>query len=205
MHRLGQSTKWVIGALLCAGIILSCVAVVRLGVQPGLPDPSTADREGLLRWLVESDLSTESPQVCERLISRLAVELDHGVDWTTVNSHLDEDQRRRLAANCDVLLKQWFHQQAERYHTRSDTDKAGFLDAMIDRVGSWNISALFASSATSDEASDATGWQSMVQLARRVQTWITSAPVEERDKLEDFATAIQWRVASRRLNQPMPN
>src|SRR2546423_12898775 len=70
-----------------------------------LPDPETADRRGLFRWLVQCDLREEPSDVQRVIMRRVEEELLAGIDFREVASMIDDSQREQLLANADLLAQ----------------------------------------------------------------------------------------------------
>ena len=98
-----------------------------------LPDPATADRDGLMRWMVLRDLSLEAPEVRATMVARLQEELRGGIDLASVERRVEDPERRdRFWQNVDVLLEDWFTHQTKHFVQQETEDRAQHLDSLID-------------------------------------------------------------------------
>ncbi len=73
-----------------------------------LPDPTKANREELLRWLISKDLSRETPATQLALAERLEAEFGAGVDWAAFQAKIDAPQRKQLCRNIPCVLRPGF-------------------------------------------------------------------------------------------------
>ena len=118
----------VLGLLATASLVAVAAYIQRL------PDPNTADRRGLFRWLVECDLKDEPLDVQLSLMRRTEQELAAGIDFRDVMSMLDCDQRRRLVDNADQLARCWFQQAAGVYFAAPEGQRTAVLGQQLDAV-----------------------------------------------------------------------
>src|SRR5712691_4738328 len=118
------------GILIVALLALSATAslvVAMAALIQRLPDPNTADRRGLFRWLVECDLKQESPDLQFTILRRVERELVAGVDFRDVMTVLKPGQRRLLLQNADLLARCWFRQAADNYFAAPEGQRAAIL------------------------------------------------------------------------------
>lgn len=132
-------------------ILLATVALLAVGVAvsivllyPGLPDPETADREGLVRWLVTRDLRLEPMATRHALARRFEEEFcktsdtKESPDWESLAQCLNRSQRQQFWDNLAVVLEPWFLEKSDRYHELAETQRAPFLDHLIDMLAVLN-------------------------------------------------------------------
>lgn len=123
-------------ALLLAGASIAGAAAW-LVLPGGPPDPRTADRDGLLRWIVTRDLSRESPETRRVLAVRLDEEFAGGIDWEATSQRLDDSQKERLWDNVRVLIQPWLAAKVDGYFVRPEAERETYVDEVIDRLQTW--------------------------------------------------------------------
>ncbi len=100
-----------------------------------LADPQTADREGLVRWLVVRDLARESYENQQVLAYRLDEEFfTADFDWNEVSGQLSAPQQRQLIENLVVLFVPWCRDKAAHFATQTPEGRETFLDETLDRL-----------------------------------------------------------------------
>ena len=84
--------------LLIAGAVVAMLSVAAgagfLMVYPPLPDPSVATRQELFRWMVLRDLSGESPEIRQKILSRVDTEFEDGGDLGSMIESMEDSRRR---------------------------------------------------------------------------------------------------------------
>jgi hypothetical protein len=208
--------RW-IGALVGLAATASLAVAVVAYIQR-LPDPNTADRRGLFRWLVDCDLGQESLDIQLTLLRRVERELAGGVDFRDVLPMLEPAQRQRLQANADLLARCWFAQAADTYFAAPESERSTVLGQQLDHVRRLGIveqlSALdqwsqqhppsegnrpaaksIATESSPKESTGANHWlATMTAQAARVQRWIDEAtPVVQR-RLSQYFAALRTRM-----------
>lgn len=106
------------GLIVGLAVAVVGIAGVAIGVAAylkRLPDPQTADRRGLFRWLVECDLRQQPVETKLVILQRMEGELLKGIDFREIASMLNDQQRRKLLENADLLANLWFRRQSDRY------------------------------------------------------------------------------------------
>src|SRR5438552_2898791 len=99
-----------------------------------LPDPETADRRGLFRWLIERDLREEPRDLQLAIMGRVEKELLAGVDFREVAAMLNDSQRKLLLENADLLARAWFAREADRYHAEPELNRPQLLGRQIEQI-----------------------------------------------------------------------
>lgn len=177
-----------------SGAVILCLLLVGGAVTAGLawyllvvrlPDPRTANRAGLGRWLVLRDLSAEPRDVQLALVDRLQGELmagfagDGGVP-------LSPAYRRQLAENAEFLQHVWFEHRSQQYAKCGPDEQMPFLERQIDAIASWSALPI----STDDDAagSDAAPGDPAVQFFTKLEGWIDEAAGETRTQM---ITAVQ--------------
>jgi hypothetical protein len=166
------------------------LAIAVVAYLKRLPDPETADRRGVFRWLVESDLRAEPAETQWGVMRRVEGELLKGIDFREIASKLNDAQRRKLFENADFLAGLWFRGQADRYFGASTTDRPNVLGdqvAQIHRLGIMDqLSAL-------ENASLANG-AAATTAATRIDRWLADAGPHERPRLAQYFAALRDRI-----------
>jgi hypothetical protein len=167
-----------------------------------MPNPATADLNGLLRWLVTRDLSREPIAVQEQLLARLEDQLRKGLELGEAREQLTDVQRSQLLANADVLGRLWFYQQVDRYFASSDADRPSFLNAQIDEIQRSGVVQALAALIDTDEpsASSEQPTQSLwVRLNERTDRWTAPLAPQHKARAERFVAAVQGNLLIRTL------
>jgi hypothetical protein len=180
-----------------------------------LPDPETADRRGLFRWLVERDLRDEPRDLQLAIMRRVEKELLAGVDFREVAAMLNDSQRKLLLENADLLARAWFHREAELYLAAPEPTRPLVLGRQIEQIQRLGImdqlSALENWSAEHGSGVGAQGSEkpaapgaathattnSLATIAtqiKRVERWLVEAEPPERPRLAQFFTALRDRL-----------
>ncbi len=127
--------RGILVGLVLAGAGLATLAAAVAALIQRLPDPETADRRGLIRWLIERDLREQPWDLRLRLVKRVEQELLAGVDLREVATMLDADQcRRQLIENGDELARVWFVREANHYAAVSEDQQPSLLGEQLDHV-----------------------------------------------------------------------
>ena len=180
-HR-GILAAAVLGALGVA------VLVVALRVWATyVPDPETASREGLMRWLVLRDLSMEPPETQLAVLERVEQELEHETSVTDTGDTLTPSQRRQLLENVGFLKRFWFQQRLEEYARCSESLRREFVQQQVDKLAAWSrVDAWLASAhadkgaSSPDEEGDVLDGSTAPSLISQVETWIEGTPEPQR-------------------------
>lgn len=193
------------GILLAMGVLALATVSVAATVQLlyfQLPEPEIADGPGLIRWMVSRDLNQETPDLRRRLLTRIKQILDDvlAASDKPIDEQFDPEYRPQFWSNVDVLMQEWFYQQAELYAATPISERPAMLDESLSearllsgfqpaRPAPANDVAVSTSHAT-DPMSSA------VQLMKKMNTWLQQAPQGREPMLRDFATAINKRIAA---------
>jgi hypothetical protein len=179
-----------------------------------LPDPETADRRGLFRWLVERDLREEPRDVQLVIMGRVERELLAGIDFREVAAKLNDSQRQRLLENADLLARCWFRRAAERYLAEPEPNRQKVLGRQIEKIQrlgimnqlsaleNWSavqgpgVGGLGSRTVAGDPGARATltPLASLATQINRVQHWLAEAPPGERPRLAEYFTALRDRL-----------
>ncbi|MEX2138487.1 MAG: hypothetical protein WD894_04455 [Pirellulales bacterium] len=183
--------------LLLGALVLSMCAGGAFLYATRMPDPATADLRGLLRWLVTRDLSRESTEVQEQLLTRLELELRNGLDVDGARDQLSEIQQAQLLENADFLGRLWFLKQVDRYFAQIDAQRLRFLDQLIDEVHQSGIAkTLSALMAQEGHAAPGNMWAG---LRERIQQWTIRLEPQRKAQAEQFVAAVHGSLLLRTL------
>jgi len=179
--------------VLVAGATAAGLAMVVIGFcSPRLPDPATADREGLLRWLVTQDLSQEPLDTRLTLARRLEQEFGAKIDWAAVGKRLDGSQKDRLWENVALLLEPWFADKVDGYFRLPESRRTAYVDLTVELIDNWKgAAALAADPSAGDPCVKRPGLLEL--LAERIGRWMQSVTPQRRDEARQFLLAVQTR------------
>ncbi len=168
---------------------------------PGLPDPATADRDGLLRWLVSKDLDQEPYETRQTLARRLEKEFGGEIDWAGVGAASTNEQRQRLWNNVLVLLEPWFADKVDGYFQLPEAKRPAFVDQTLQRIEDWKGATVLSPGGPAVPAGEQQPGL-MELVVRRIGQWTESATPERREQVREFMLAIQVRWLRRALLGP---
>lgn len=167
--------------LLCLVLAALAIAVSGYALFVRLPDPATASRAGLVRWLVQRDLSREPESRRVVLVDRLTDEVRSVGDWSGPLD-LTPRQRTRLSDNLAVLKKTWFLSRVTRLFEIPKADRNGFLDEQIAVVYAWgSVDALLVR--TEDGQTQPGDSDAGVDLMYQIDMWLAEASGPTREKM----------------------
>ena len=204
-------------SLLAGVLVVGALAVAATAYLTRLPSPEQADRAGLVRWLVVTDLRSEPHELQFRLLNRVEQELAAGIDLHGGLAQLSPDQRQRLAANVDRLGECWFLRAADAYLAAPESGRLALLDQQAERIRQLGIfeqleliergaAANNPSAATSpNAAATAPGekpaaaraidyFAALTHNVERVERWIGEAPAAQRQPLQTYFDALRSRM-----------
>jgi hypothetical protein len=193
------------------GLVIVGIVVAMLSVAAGagfymvfvpLPDPATATRHDLLRWLVLRDLDKESPEIRQKIVSRLDTEFETVGDLGSSIAKLEESRRKMLWHNFTVLLQPWLAGKVEEYSRLPSAQRIGYLDHFLDRADEWNKIATACQSGNSGQAGHSSQKEksSLTRLVMdQIQQSSEHAEPDQRQKITEFTAAVQARWLWRQL------
>jgi hypothetical protein len=207
--------------LFLAGAALASLATAAVVMIQRLPDPETADRRGLIRWLIERDLREQPWDLRLRLVSRVEQELLAGVDLREVAALLNADQCRRLVKNGDELARVWFVREADHYAAARQDQRPSLLDQQLKHVQRLGImdqlaaverwaaarthqQASLAATALAKPTSQPSATGSFAANTERIERWVSETVPAERAKLQEFFTAIRTRMVLETFRSWLP-
>ena len=186
--------------LLVVGVAVSTFVLIWLSPRlflKRLPDPESADRDALLRWIVTRDLANEPLGTRQTLARRLEGEFRTGIDWGAIGAGLDRSQREQLWENVLVLMEPWYMDKVDGYFELAAAERPAYVDTIIDRIDDWGG----VESVCRQDPPDEPGATSALLggLLERIEVWQRQADGKRRDQIRQFQTALQARWLSRKL------
>ena len=103
----------------------------------GPPDPTTASREAILRWLVLSDITHQPVATQLALVDRLEGELQKGLDVPPADT-LGEKRLEVFSRNVTALKRLWFIERVKQYHSLPGQERKHFMDERVATVLAWS-------------------------------------------------------------------
>jgi hypothetical protein len=172
------------GLILLVLVGAACLAVAALAAWyqlfMRLPDPNTANRAGLVQWLVLRDLSTEPQEVQLALVDRLQAELKAGWQATSGEKSLGPAFRARLHKNAAHLQELWFKSRAAKYAGLAADEQMCFLSEQIETVARWSAVELPLDDPGSRPAEPG---DSATRFFVQIEDWIETAKGDEREQM----------------------
>jgi hypothetical protein len=164
-----------------------------------LPEPASADRSGLLRWLVLRDLEREPPEVCRALARRFEQEFAGGVNLGATKDRLNPAQQERVWNNVIQLLKAWFADRVDRYAQASAAERTAVVDATIDTISVWKgIGDLRADANPTAGPSEPKGLLPL--FLERLDEWKRDLEPQRQQQMTQFVQALEARWIQRKLS-----
>ena len=127
--------------VIAMAVIVSVAAVAlvaRSWAFPSVPDPESASREAILRWLVQGNVADQPEETQLAFVDRLEREMSAGLDVSPASELLSENQREQLERNISTLKRVWFVSQVESYAQTDADERNAFMDQRIDTVVTWS-------------------------------------------------------------------
>ncbi len=195
------------GLLIVVAMIVMLSVAVGAGlmvVYPRLPDPSVATRQDLLRWLVLRDLSKESAEIRQKILSRLDTEFETFDDLDTTIESLEPSHRQMLWHNITVLSEPWLLGKVEQYSQLPVSQRTDYLDHFLDRAELWNkVGAAClknnADGANGAEAAAKGGSSASQLLMEQMKQCSAHAAPDKRHQIGAFMAAVEARWLWRQL------
>ena len=186
-----------------AAVVTACLGVIALLLTLywlaaiRLPDPASADRNGLIRWMVLSDLDTQPEKIRSALLTRLQDEIAGNLDPSVLESQLDDRFRTRLWKNIQVLIETWLSTQLDKYLATPSDNRPEFLDQTIAEAEKWQDLIKLRAMEASD--SSAPGTAMLILFGEVVNRWKGRVSPKRQEEIEEFDTALRWRWFLRAL------
>lgn len=187
-------------------IILLLTVIAICAISSGLafwstPDPQTASRDSLLRWLATSDISRESAETRAALIDRLEKEMRDG-QLVVTQGQIGRRTAAKLAANVATLKRQWFVRRVNQYHRLVSEERRDFLNARIQTVRAW--SKIDASLERAADGEDAPSAGDAAAFFDDIAQWIgQEQDPKQRQRMEQavFDGLMQWLATDNLADQ----
>jgi len=177
--------------LALAAVTTASIAVAVAAYIQRLPDPETADRQGLFRWLVQTHLRDESQDIQTRLLNRVEQELANGIDLTQCLSQIDSVQSARLLENVDRLAECWFFREADRFYAEPESGRLTLLQHQAQRVRQLGILEQIAALEGHGGDTAAAKLAAVADNARRLDRWLTDVAPQQRERLNEYFSALR--------------
>lgn len=163
-----------------------------------LPDPATADRSGLIRWIVARDLSQEDPAIRLTLARRFEREFQGEVNLDAAKTRLNPQQQERVWNNVVQLLATWLLDKVDGYGQLPKGEQTAYLDATIDTVRQWKSLGSLRTDAADEPSSD--GKLGLLpQLMQRIDEVQQASGGERQQQVRQFVRSLQMRWLQRSL------
>ncbi len=178
----------------CTVGLAAAVAVVAAGIyyhSTRLPHPATADRDGLLRWIVLRDLSQEVPPTQRISAQRFEQEFGGGGDLAKAKQRLSLERQERVWNNVVLLLQAWFEQKVERYSELSEGDRTAYVDATLATIRAWKGLGSLQSSGQGENAGKTVN--PLTTLLDRLPQWKDQWEPQRREQTDRFIAALKLR------------
>ena len=186
-----RNHRGIVTILLGAALLATAATVVFLR---RLPDPTVANRDQLLQWLVTRDLGRESDKTRAVLARRLDEEFRKGIDWKATAERLSSNQEKQVWENVPLLLAPWLEQKTERYFALAEGNRSQFVDKVIDSFQVWRGVELMR-----PKGEESTRGGLMKMLLEQAEQCKASANPAQREQTEQFLSALQTRWVMRTL------
>jgi hypothetical protein len=166
------------------------VSVIRM------PDPESADSRGLMRWLVQRDLSRQPDKVQRTIVDRLLVALPSTDEWTD-DVQLNDGQKSLLSQNSQLLKHVWFVSRVERFFQLPPEQHDPYLDEQIDTVARLSIVSDELTKMVDQQTSQNVPDEGM-SLMRDMDGWIAEASGSERERMLQAVSSgvVRWLMIS---------
>ncbi len=178
--------------LLAVGLV-SMVAAWQAGLLWRFPEIQTADRAGVLQWLVSRDLHEETQDLRQQLLSRIEVVFDGEIQLDGV-SQLDERQRSRLNQNISLLKEIWFHEKVDRFYQCAKDARGVYLDSQIATLLRWAAIDAAISGVPDAAGSPARIEEYLTAFLDAIDGWIARTRPSGQQRIRDVVNAglIRW-------------
>jgi hypothetical protein len=201
MRRL-KSLVTLLSLLATVGISLAAAVQVARQELPSEPAPAALD---LRAWMVERDLSLESPETRAQLARRFERELEGDARRLAELGDLDSQQQQLLRENVVQLLEPLFVEKVNEYFRLPDERRQEWLDREIDRV--LRLTDRQRPGAIQSPNFSSASVVGIGLFQQQVEQWAQRADPEMQAKMREFSAALQNRWFAReteRLMQESP-
>lgn len=171
-------------------LAVSATAATKIYSAYRLPDPATADIDGLLRWLVTVDLAEHPEDIHRTLARRLEEEFNDSMDYDKLKSQLNDEYRTQLWSNIQILLRSWFFEKMNCYYAASPSEQTKIIDQLLDQTEAWQWVIELAPTGKFNTEKPATY---LVFFMHEIEQWKQTGSHKKAERLSQFVTAIQTR------------
>ncbi len=182
-----------------AAVLTACLGAISLLAagfwlsELRLPNPATADREGLVRWLVMRDLGDEPLETRSTLLRRLQEEVQTDFDPAALRTRLDARYHQRIWSNTLVLLETWYSEKVDSYISASAPQRPASLDQTIAEIKQWKDLAALRPGTDSSETSRPSELALLELFAQQVTEWKATASPQREREISEFDAALRGR------------
>ncbi len=193
-----------------AAVGLSAVSVA-VGMQVHawlyrLPEVATADREGLVRWLVIADLDERDEATCRALVDRCEVVFADEGKLPADTEALNDDELARVKRNVERLKEVWFHARVDDYLALPTDERAALMDRQIGNI--FRCAELDrrlddgGEDAGGDSNDDAGGY--VAAFFDSLSAWQAAAAPAKQERIDEVVRAglIRWLATHDLAQQP---
>jgi hypothetical protein len=181
-------------------VAISLTAAVQVARQP-LPDEPAPPPLDFRAWMIDRDLSSETPQTRAQLARRFDRELRDDANFLSELRNLKPEQERLVRENVGQLLEPLFIEKVREYFRLPEEERESWLDREIDRL-------LRLTNAQRPGLTDSPRFStaSVVGLGlfqQHVEEWAQRAEPETAAKMREFSAALQNRWFARETERLM--
>ncbi len=182
-----------------ATLVVAASVTAVIAFYPGrLPNPASADRTGLLRWLVTRDLTQEPPETRQVLARRIEEEFGQGVDWAAVGKRLNDAQKEQVWSNVLVLLEPWLGDKVDGYSRLPESERPRYVDRTLELMETWKGAVALRSQGNPPGSHEKS--QGLLQVfLGRIEQWAKAADPPRRKQIDKFLLDVQIRWLERNL------
>ena len=179
---------------------ITATAATQLYMAYRLPDPETADLDGLFRWLVTVDLKDYPPETHQILIRRLEEELNSSkIDLSGDDGQLTDEYREQLWSNIELLMRPWFFGKMEQYYAAEPSEKIKVIDRLFDQSRAWQKIIDLAPPGKINAKRPQ--FDMVVFMTKKIKEWKRTSTPEEAKRLTEFVTVLKARWLLRQISE----
>ena len=191
--------RGILTGMALVGLLVAGAALVLVFARRTLPDPSRADRQQLLRWLVVRDLADEAPATRLVLAQRLETEFAEGIDWEATGQRLDDAHRHQLWNNIPLVLGAWLGDKAAAYDRLPSEERRPLLDACLKTLDAWRPVEALRPASVSPSGGSPSGL-----LMTGVESCKAQATSQQCEVIDRFVVAVQTHWLAKKLERFFP-
>lgn len=161
-----------------------------------LPNPETADARGLMRWLVQRDLSKQPDDVQRTIVDRLLETLPSTGEWTD-DVELSDRQKSLLTENSELLKQVWFVSRVEQFFQLQPEEHDAFLDEQIDTVARLSTMGTDLAAIVNQQETPSTADEG-IALIQEMDGWIAAASAGEQGRMMEALSSgvARWLMTT---------